>query len=274
MKYRAASTQIKEIPIVFRGSVNKSDKQIESIEIINSTITVEETIGNVHQYSFELPYYDGKPAINAGQHCNISIYGEDPYNNVVARNADYYGDTFIEIGAPYMSNNDTFDDTLYKVSISCFDQPESLTQYVTISWVLESTTIYISVVTNYITYIPVTKVFAAEITGNGQVKRFHCRFALGENGTLHIKPYVILNGNIRVDLCAFASNGDNYISGDNEEIAFDCYVPVETHAVAYVEAENVGEYESILDAAMVVQYEDFVEPESIVGYEGINLNRR
>ena len=118
------------------------------------------------------------------------------------------------------------------------------------------------------------KIFQSEITGNGQIKRFHCRFALGENGTLHIKPYVILNGNIRIDLCAFASNGDNYISGDNEEIAFDCYVPVETHAVAYVEAENVGEYESILDAAMVVQYEDFVEPESIVGYEGINLNRR
>ena len=62
--------------------------------------------------------------------------------------------------------------------------------------------------------------------------------------------------------------------GNNEEIAFDCYVPIETHAMAYVECENVGEYESILDAAIVVQYEDFIEPESIVGYEGINLRRR
>ena len=266
--------QVKEIPIIFRGSVDKSDKQIEAIEIINSSITVEETIDNVHQYSFELPYHDGKPAINAEQYCDISIYGEDPYNRVVARNADYHGDPFIEIGAPYFSNNDTFDDTSFKISIACFDQPEDSSQYVTISWVLESTTIYLTVVTDYITYIPVTKIFSADLTGNGQINRFYARFACGENGTLHLKPYVILNGNIRVDLCNFAQGGDQYIAGDNETISFDCFVPVETHAVAYVEAENVGEYPSVIDAAMVVQYEDFIEAESIVGYEGINLRRR
>lgn len=119
-----------------------------------------------------------------------------------------------------------------------------------------------------------TKVFEADLTGNGQIKRFHCHFALGENGTLHVKPYIILNGNVRIDLCNFASNGDNYLAGDNEEIAFDCYVPIETHAKAYIDCENVGLYESILDAAVVVQYEDYIEPESIIGYEGINLRRR
>ena len=118
------------------------------------------------------------------------------------------------------------------------------------------------------------KIFSADLTGNGQINRFYARFACGENGTLHLKPYVILNGNIRVDLCNFAQGGDQYIAGDNETISFDCFVPVETHAVAYVEAENVGEYPSVIDAAMVVQYEDFIEGESIVGYEGINLRRR
>lgn len=121
---------------------------------------------------------------------------------------------------------------------------------------------------------PGHKVFAADLTGNGQINRFYARFACGENGTLHLKPYVILNGNIRIDLCNFAQGGDQYIAGDNETISFDCFVPVETHAVAYVEAENVGEYPSVIDAAMVVQYEDVIESESIVGYEGINLRRR
>lgn len=117
------------------------------------------------------------------------------------------------------------------------------------------------------------KLFSADLTGNGQINRFYARFACGENGTLHLKPYVILNGNIRVDLCNFAQGGDQYIAGDNEEIGFDCYVPIETHAVAYVEAENTGEYPSLVDAAMTVQYEDFIESESIVGYEGVNLRR-
>ena len=116
-------------------------------------------------------------------------------------------------------------------------------------------------------------ILSADLTGNGQLNHFRARFACGENGTLHLRPYVILNGNIRVDLCNFAAGGDQYIAGDNEEVEFDCYVPVETHAVAYVEAENVGEYPSIVDAAMTVQYEDFVESESIVGYEGVNLRR-
>ena len=274
MKYRSAATQIKEIPIVFRGSVNKASRQTETESIVYDSITVQETIDNVHMYSFILPYRNNKPAISAGQYCDISVYGGPSYNGVLARSAEYYGDTFIEIGAPYNSNNEIFDDTSYKISIACFDYPDNFSQEVTIYWTLEPTTIFLDFTAQYVSYIPVTKVFAAELTGNGQIKRFHCRFALGENGTLHIKPYVILNGNIRIDLCAFASNGDNYISGDNEEITFDCYVPIETHAVAYVEAENVGEYESILDAAMVVQYEDYIESESIVGYEGINLNRR
>ena len=121
--------------------------------------------------------------------------------------------------------------------------------------------------------LPSKITFSADLTGNGQINHFRARFACGENGTLHLRPYVILNGNIRVNLCNFAQGGDQYIAGDNEEIEFDCYVPIETHAVAYVEAENTGEYPSLVDAAMTVQYEDFIESESIVGYEGVNLRR-
>ena len=121
---------------------------------------------------------------------------------------------------------------------------------------------------------PTRRVFSSELTGNGQIKRFHARFACGENGTLHLSPYVILNGNITVNLCDFAKEGENYISGDNEDFTFECYVPIETHAMLYVEAENTGDYASILDVAIVVQYEDFIEEETIVGYEGINLGRK
>ena len=265
--------QVKEIPIVFRGSVNKASRQTETESIVYDSITVQETLDNVHMYTFELPYRNNKPAISAGQYCDISVYGGPSYNGVVARSAEYYGDTFVEIGAPYVSNNETFDDTSYKISIACFDYPDDLSQEVTIYWVLESTTIFLDFTAQYVTYIPVTKVFAADLTGNGQINRFYARFACGENGTLHLRPYVILNGNIRVDLCNFAQGGDQYIAGDNEEIEFDCYVPIETHAVAYVEAENTGEYPSLVDAAMTVQYEDFIESESIVGYEGVNLRR-
>lgn len=117
-------------------------------------------------------------------------------------------------------------------------------------------------------------IYKAEITGNGQVKHFRARFAVGENGTLQLRPYVINNGNITINLCDFAENGNNYISGDDENFDFDCYVPVETHAVLCLEVNNTGAYASRLDCAIVVQYEDFIEEETIIGYEGSNLRKR
>lgn len=258
MKYRAAATQIKEIPIIFRGTIDAA------------------AAGAVQLFSDPELYYGQDPDTGS-----ITAYIEDfncfdeqdisiDFNGTLYKNlpryehgsAAYFGyDPFSEDEPDYPFSLETAEDNDYSyLYLRELPTTDNVSLTVWAGDPEESGT-------------DGKKLFSADLTGNGQIKRFHCRFALGENGTLHIRPYIILNGNIRVDLCAFASNGDNYISGDNEEIAFDCYVPVETHAIAYVEAENVGEYESILDAAMVVQYEDYIEPESIIGYEGINLRR-
>ena len=258
MKYRAAATQIKEIPIIFRGTID------------GAGATGPDPIIDITQETIE------QQSINI---VNITISDSDVVETLYMRvNGDYFAMNRNKItsgvyyyGASLNVSTGTADFSEYPFGLMISTQPGG----VFASAYFETPgSKHVEIWTSEPTFNEAVKsVFSADLTGNGQIKRFHCRFALGENGTLHIRPYVILNGNIRVDLCAFASNGDNYISGDNEEIAFDCYVPVETHAVAYVEAENVGEYESILDAAMVVQYEDFIEPESIVGYEGINLRR-
>ena len=261
MKYRAAATQIKEIPIVFRGIVEKRyiEKDVFArIGGADKTGEVVPELGGLYAIPIEIPemylskYID---FIDDPKPLTIEFDGEEYTLPVISAG---WG----EIGpdGPSFVNYPVL--VLAGEASMVFVLDNGLTHSVYFQLPIETV------------YGGGKKIFSADLTGNGQIKRFHCRFALGENGTLHIKPYVILNGNIRVDLCAFASNGDNYISGDNEEIAFDCFVPVETHAIAYVEAENVGDYDSILDAAMVVQYEDFIEPESIVGYEGINLNRR
>lgn len=280
MKYRAAATQIKEIPIIFRGNVETGETTTEYNKdnaILDQSIQFDPTGygGNYNEYTIMSPgdEYD------YSSFSKLYVLWGDELHEVSKRESEnQYGKMYMW-GAAYDIDTDQADFSTYPfVIVLGYDydlQQYSIFQILTEQTINdEDVTIWseepeIIVITN-----PFVKLFSADITGNGQIKRFHCRFALGENGTLRIKPYVILNGNIRIDLCAFASNGDNYISGDNEEIAFDCYVPVETHAVAYVEAENVGEYESILDAAMVVQYEDYIESESIVGYEGINLNRR
>lgn len=262
MKYRAAATQIKEIPVIFRGTVNHGSSIVVPISTYDKEIAKPnfEGEGNFFGYSpSDMIIPEGEAAV---VNYNGTIYTAEKKEGT-------YGSIYY--GAPIDWNDSpTMDSSEYPFTIITYpDYPED-PAYFCIA-VKENVTIHVNII-NRVPQ-PGTKIFSSELTGNGQIKRFHCRFALGENGTLHIKPYVILNGNIRVDLCAFASNGDNYISGDNEEIAFDCYVPVETHAVAYVEAENVGEYDSILDAAIVVQYEDYIEPESIIGYEGINLRR-
>ena len=252
MKYRAADTQIKEIPIVFRGKIEGAtavEADIEASITTDLPTAMGCFAGTIANATLQI-----EPAITV-------LFDNVKYENVSKKDysgIEYYGATFdgsnVDFNEyPFMISNVGSD-----IAVYC---PVEDTHTLSV-WYGSSEP------------IPTKKIFEAELTGNGQIKRFHCRFALGENGTLHVNPYIILNGNIRVDLCNFASNGDNYLAGDNEEIAFDCYVPIETHAMAYVECENAGDYESILDAAIVVQYEDFIEPESIVGYEGVNLRKR
>lgn len=263
MLYKAM--QVKEIPIVFRGSVNGGTSPDPEDEY-------DYTIGS------NKPYYA----------CNFYVANDAKYPSLsdvtkiwVECDGIYYGEIVKHtsgpssyggsggFGFPVDSGTYQGDFTDYPFLIAA----NSLGTYI-VYYKTSGTTINLKIWFEDPTILnPEKKIFSAELTGNGQIKRFHARFACGENGTLHINPYVILNGNITVNLCDFAKEGENYISGDNEDFTFECYVPIETHAMLYVEAENVGEYASMLDVAIVVQYEDFIEEETIVGYEGINLRR-
>lgn len=257
MLYKAM--QVKEIPIIFRGVVNAPE--IPTVE----------------------PLIDDDLAFEPDPYSPPGIYGATLTGNITD-----YDELFIKFGDDYFSNVAKYEvnEGVYgygaPVTIDGYDFSEY--PFVIVQ-PMPDTLIVISNSDNSVnlkiwnedpqkTPERSIKVFSAELTGNGQIKRFHARFACGENGTLHINPYVILNGNITVNLCDFAKEGENYISGDNEDFTFECYVPIETHAMLYVEAENVGEYQSMLDVAIVVQYEDFIEEESIVGYEGVNLGRK
>lgn len=258
--------QVKEIPIIFRGGIDQSE--IRDSEI---NVTVDSTIAQGNHFipnRFQIGTNLTK-ALNSADSVDIS------FNNEIFKNvkSERYNQTSVYFGAPAINDftgNVDFSVFPFSIMASVYS-PNSTAAYLVTKESISSLNIKIWI--NGEMYIISKKIFSADLTGNGQINHFRARFACGENGTLHLRPYVILNGNIRVNLCNFAQGGDQYIAGDNEEIEFDCFVPIETHATAYVEAENTGEYPSLVDAAMTVQYEDFIESESIVGYEGVNLRR-
>lgn len=247
--------QVKEIPIIFRGTIDGAGSATDPIYTRRLAFIEDEGGG----------YY-----LAEGINMNISSYdnlwievGDDYYANLPKW--EFNGK--VGFGAPLTESGgvdfSTYSFLVYQMySTTALIASQTADEKVMRIWDQEPAF-----------FAPTNKTFEADLTGNGQINHFRARFACGENGTLHLRPYVILNGNIRIDLCNFAQGGDQYIAGDNEEIEFDCYVPIETHATAYVEAENTGEYPSLVDAAMTVQYEDFIESESIVGYEGVNLRR-
>ena len=274
MKYRSTATQIKEIPIIFRGNLDpKAEKTIEKWVDFDDISGIESSGIYINMVNWaSLAESDANDLMNYldGQPEELHIRFDDeiielPISDYIGSDGVYFGEIDADEESPTYGMP-IFTD--YPVVIGfngagvMFLFGDNSEHNINIRTGAE--TIYTSGFKRY----------EAELTGNGQIKRFHARFACGENGTLHLNPYVILNGNITIKLCDFAKGGDDYIAGDNEEISFDCYVPVETHALACLDVENVGEYPSIVDAAIVVQYEDFIEPESIVGYEGINLKRK
>lgn len=109
-----------------------------------------------------------------------------------------------------------------------------------------------------------------ECADDGAIKKLITNFAVGENGTLHITPYVILNNNIRVDMAAYAG-GAGYISGDDQRIEIDVHIPVERFAKICVDVENTGSEPSHLDFLALVQYEQQFSDNSIIGYNGKNI---
>ena len=107
------------------------------------------------------------------------------------------------------------------------------------------------------------------ISDHGYVTRVRTRFAAGENGKLHIRPVVILPGEIMLDLFKYAAAGDKYISGDDETAISDVKIEVENHSVARVWYENTETDPSAdpahLDVDITVEYFAVIEPANIIG---------
>jgi hypothetical protein len=106
----------------------------------------------------------------------------------------------------------------------------------------------------------------AELTGHGYVTEVTVNFAAGENGTLHLRPYVIVTGEITQELLRYA--GDPYISGDDCQYRLPCYQEIENHAMLRVWYENTapaGTADSQIMVDVIVQYDSYAEPKNVIG---------
>lgn len=104
------------------------------------------------------------------------------------------------------------------------------------------------------------------LTGHGFITQVNAVFVAGENGTLRLRPYVVLNGEIVQELLRYA--GEPYISGDDCSYKLPCYQEVENHAVLKVAYENtggVGTADSQLMVDIIVQYDGYVAPKNVIG---------
>lgn len=105
----------------------------------------------------------------------------------------------------------------------------------------------------------------AELVAHGFIKSLKVRFAAGENGTLHVRPTVIIPQGIPIDLLQYAQGSDKYISGDDETYTADVKIEIENHAVLRVWYDNTGTGTSFLDVDIEVEYFSIIEPANIIG---------
>ena len=107
-------------------------------------------------------------------------------------------------------------------------------------------------------------VYEMDITSSGHIDKVSVKFAAGENGTLHITPMVIQNGEIPQFLAAFSPGLNNYVSGDDEYIELPCFIPVENGSKIRIIADNQGAYASFVDVIVSVQYRDAIREVSVI----------
>ena len=105
------------------------------------------------------------------------------------------------------------------------------------------------------------------VTAHGFIDNVRVRFAAGENGTLRIRPVLIIPPEIEIDLFAYA--GDRFIFGDNETIESNLSFEVETDAHIRIYYENTATdpetIDSIVDVNVGVTYYQMVIPENVIG---------
>lgn len=103
------------------------------------------------------------------------------------------------------------------------------------------------------------------LTGHGLITGVTVRFAPGEGGTLHIRPVAKLPGEITIDLFQYASNGLQYVSGDDETVESSVQYEVENHTELRIYYDNTGGAESFVNVNIQVMYFQVVEPVNVIG---------
>ena len=106
--------------------------------------------------------------------------------------------------------------------------------------------------------------YEKELTASGTITNVHIKFAAGENGTLHIRPMVIQNGEIPIDLVNYDATLNQFISGDDEAFDLKCFMPVENGTKIRIECDNTGAYASFVDVVVIVDYVETVREYSVI----------
>lgn len=104
------------------------------------------------------------------------------------------------------------------------------------------------------------------LTSHGYVNKVTVNFAAGENGTLHLRPYVVIPGEITQELLKYA--GDAFISGDSCTYELPCYQEIENDTelrVAYDNVGIVGSVDSQIMVDIIVQYDNYIAPRNVIG---------
>lgn len=110
-----------------------------------------------------------------------------------------------------------------------------------------------------------------DLVEHGFVDSVRIRFAAGENGTLQIRPVVIVPQEIMIDLFKYPKGGDKFVTGDDETIESNVQFEIENHAVLRVYYNNTGEPESAdsqVNVDIGVTYFQITEPKNIIGPRG------
>jgi len=104
---------------------------------------------------------------------------------------------------------------------------------------------------------------------HGFVDKIRIRFAAGENGTLRVRPVIIINPGIIIDIFKYPVGGDKWLTGDFETIEESLNYEIEANARLVVFYENTATdpetTNSQVNVNIGVTYYQKVEPENVIG---------
>ena len=106
-------------------------------------------------------------------------------------------------------------------------------------------------------------------SGHGVITSVRIRFAAGENGTLKIRPVLIIPPQIQIDLFGYADGAERWIIGDNEVVENVVSIETESDALLRVYYDNTANapdtVDSFVNVDIAVNYFEKFERDSIIG---------